>query len=99
MLPPNYRVIVATDAGQRFAGHSRRWWSPHDTDAEGRGGRAPGLGGWIALGMKHIFERLDHLGFLLALLLVGGTWRRVLWMVTSFTLAHSLTLGATALGW
>jgi hypothetical protein len=29
---------------------------------------------------------------------VGGSLQRVLWMVTAFTVAHSLTLGATALG-
>jgi hypothetical protein len=34
---------------------------------------------------------------LTALLIVGGNWKRVLVMVTSFTVAHSITLGATAL--
>jgi hypothetical protein len=42
---------------------------------------------------------VDHLAFLLAVLLVGGGLKRVLLLVTSFTVAHSLTLGATALGW
>ncbi|NOJ82437.1 HupE/UreJ family protein, partial [Myxococcus xanthus] len=51
------------------------------------------------LGVRHIFEGVDHLAFLLAVLLVGGSWRRVLLLVTSFTVAHSLTLGAAALGW
>ncbi|NVJ25474.1 HupE/UreJ family protein, partial [Myxococcus sp. AM011] len=51
------------------------------------------------LGLRHIFEGVDHLAFLLAVLLVGGGLKRVLLLVTSFTVAHSLTLGATALGW
>ncbi|MBX5482495.1 MAG: HupE/UreJ family protein [Myxococcaceae bacterium] len=57
-----------------------------------------GLGNWILLGVEHIFGGIDHIAFLLAVLLIGGTWRRVLGLVTSFTLAHSITLGATALG-
>jgi hypothetical protein len=57
-----------------------------------------GLLGWVRLGVHHIFVGADHLAFLLALLLVGGSLKRVLLMVTAFTVAHSLTLGATALG-
>jgi hypothetical protein len=55
--------------------------------------------GWTKRGALHILRGYDHLAFLLALLLVGGTWRRVLVLITSFTVAHSLTLGAGALGW
>jgi hypothetical protein len=52
---------------------------------------------WISLGVWHIFTGYDHLCFLLALLLVGGSWRQILGMVTAFTVAHSITLAATAL--
>jgi hypothetical protein len=69
-----------------------------DFPEDGASSRVSGFGGWVGLGVKHIFEGIDHLAFLLALLLVGGTLRRVLLMVTAFTVAHSLTLGATALG-
>ncbi|XXF81000.1 HupE/UreJ family protein [Myxococcaceae bacterium GXIMD 01537] len=97
-LPANYRVVVGTfgdgEAGARFADAAHP-----EVELEGTGaGRVSGFGGWVGLGVKHIFEGVDHLAFLLALLLVGGTLKRVLLLVTSFTLAHSLTLGATALG-
>lgn len=102
LLPPNYRVVLGTfsgEGGQLFADAQQP-----TLEIPEQGGPAtpsvvsPGLGGWIQLGMKHIFQGFDHLAFLLALLLVGGSLKRVLWMVTSFTVAHSITLGATALG-
>jgi hypothetical protein len=100
LLPSGYRVVLGSvvegEQGQRFADAS----SPTLVVPEPGGGAGPvsGLGGWVVLGVTHIFMGVDHLAFLLALLLVGGTFRRVLLLVTAFTLAHSLTLGATALG-
>ena len=51
------------------------------------------------LGVEHIWTGYDHLCFLAALLLVTRRLRDMLLVVTSFTLAHSLTLTAAALGW
>ncbi len=69
---------------------------------------------FVYQGMVHIWIGLDHILFLLSLLLTcvlvrrGHQWfaqanvKRIVinttWMVTAFTLAHSLTLSATALG-
>ena len=54
---------------------------------------------YLALGVKHILLGIDHLLFVLALvILVVGT-RRLVWTITAFTAAHSLTLGAATLGW
>jgi hypothetical protein len=101
LLPPNYRVVLgsfAGEGGQLFADAQQPTLEIPEQGPATPSVISPGLGGWIQLGMKHIFEGIDHLAFLLALLLVGGSLKRVLWMVTSFTVAHSLTLGATALG-
>ena len=54
---------------------------------------------YMRLGIRHILEGYDHLLFLACLLLVAGTVRRVLITVTGFTLAHSVTLAASTLGW
>lgn len=54
---------------------------------------------YLGLGVEHIFIGVDHLLFVLALLLLVDTWKRLLWTITAFTLAHSLTLGAATLGW
>ena len=50
------------------------------------------------LGVDHILSGFDHLTFVLALLLIVSGWRRLLVTVTSFTLAHSITLAAATLG-
>jgi hydrogenase/urease accessory protein HupE len=49
------------------------------------------------LGVEHIFLGYDHLMFLLGLLLLGGRFGNLVKIVTSFTLAHSLTLICAAL--
>ena len=55
-------------------------------------------GTYLALGVEHILAGIDHLLFVLALLLLTkGTWRLVK-TVTAFTVAHSITLGLATLG-
>jgi hydrogenase/urease accessory protein HupE len=49
-------------------------------------------------GFEHIMLGPDHLLFLLTVLVVGAGWRYWLTVVTSFTVAHSITLAMTALG-
>lgn len=51
----------------------------------------------FAMGVEHILLGLDHLVFLLGLVLVGGRWRAILLVVTAFTVAHSITLALAAL--
>lgn len=51
------------------------------------------------LGVTHIIAGFDHLLFVIALvLLLSGAWR-IAQTVTAFTIAHSLTLIGTSLGW
>jgi hydrogenase/urease accessory protein HupE len=50
------------------------------------------------LGLEHILSGIDHLLFVLSLLFLVGFRRRLIETVTSFTVAHSLTLAASALG-
>jgi hydrogenase/urease accessory protein HupE len=47
---------------------------------------------FLALGIEHIFTGYDHLAFLLAVLLMGGSLLNNARINTSFTIAHSLTL-------
>ena len=53
---------------------------------------------FFVLGVEHIATGYDHLLFLLALILCGGNLVQLLKIITAFTLAHSITLGAAALG-
>lgn len=52
---------------------------------------------FLPAGIHHILIGPDHLLFLVGLLLLGGTMRRLAIVVTAFTLAHSLTLSLAAL--
>jgi hypothetical protein len=70
---------------------------------------------FVYQGMIHIWIGIDHILFLLALLLPAvlqrkdNQWQAItsvktiltntVWIISAFTLAHSLTLTATALGW
>jgi len=53
---------------------------------------------YLTLGVKHILEGYDHLLFLVCLMLIAGTGRRILITITGFTIAHSITLALSALG-
>jgi hydrogenase/urease accessory protein HupE len=53
---------------------------------------------YTALGVRHILEGVDHLLFVLALLLIVADLRRLAVTITAFTAAHSLTLAAATLG-
>ena len=53
---------------------------------------------YLVLGFKHILDGIDHLMFVLALLILVNGMRRLVITVTAFTLAHSLTLVGATLG-
>jgi hydrogenase/urease accessory protein HupE len=50
------------------------------------------------LGITHILMGFDHLLFVFALLLIVKNIRRLLWTITAFTLAHSITMAGATLG-
>jgi hydrogenase/urease accessory protein HupE len=51
------------------------------------------------LGVEHILAGIDHLLFVIGLLFLVGFRRDLVWTITAFTAAHSLTLASAALGW
>jgi hypothetical protein len=53
---------------------------------------------YLQLGIEHIIGGYDHLLFVLGLLVIAGTGKRILLTVTGFTLAHSITLSLSSLG-
>jgi hydrogenase/urease accessory protein HupE len=53
---------------------------------------------YLGLGVRHILGGYDHLLFLVCLLLIARTGRRILVTITGFTIAHSITLVLSALG-
>lgn len=118
-LAIDYRLFEKTDAGHRglarLAGSAaeplvlRPCAGPQRLGVDSRG-----LAGLVVEGMGHIASGLDHMLFLVTLLLVA-VWRRdgagwaprasaraalseTLKLVTAFTVAHSITLGLAASG-
>ncbi len=55
---------------------------------------------YLKIGFEHIIPKgIDHILFVLGLYLLGSRWRPLLWQVTAFTIAHSVTLALSMLGW
>jgi hydrogenase/urease accessory protein HupE len=67
--------------------------------ADDKRGMGEIAGAYLTLGIEHILSGIDHLMFVAALLFLVGFQRKLVWTITAFTLAHSLTLASAALGW
>ena len=71
-----------------------------ELNADGWMGSLPqALMRYTRLGLAHIFGGIDHLVFLFALLLLLPTRAAIIWMVSGFSLGHSVTLSLAVLGW
>jgi len=54
---------------------------------------------YLRLGFLHILPRgLDHVLFVLGLFLLSNRWGPLIWQVSAFTLAHTITLALSMLG-
>lgn len=57
---------------------------------------------YLQLGIEHILDiqARDHILFILVMIVIyrPTEWKAVIWIVTSFTIGHSLTLALAALG-
>lgn len=67
-------------------------------DAEGGGLENASLLTYIGMGIMHIFTGIDHMSFMLGLVLISRRVRDLLFVVTGFTLGHSLTLALAVTG-
>jgi len=67
--------------------------------ADDRRGRGEIAWAYLQLGVEHILSGVDHLLFVIGLLFLVGFRRRLVLTISAFTLAHSLTLASSAMGW
>jgi len=88
------QVRRAGDAAERILSAREPRWVLGDTPGESE---ARSLRQYVWLGLTHIATGVDHLAFLLALLLVGRGGREVVVVVSGFTIGHSVTLAVAAL--
>lgn len=54
---------------------------------------------YTILGIEHILLGFDHLLFVLALLIISVGIKKLIQTITAFTVAHSITLSCSAMGW
>lgn len=66
--------------------------------SEGGGLENAGLLTYVGMGVMHIFTGIDHMSFMLGLVLISRRVRDLLFVVTGFTLGHSLTLALAVTG-
>ena len=100
LLPPGHvhlaRIVFEGQAGaplfERVAQQGRE-----TIEVEGGGAAEHATFRIFLLGIEHIFTGYDHIAFLLGLLLLGGSLGSMVRIVSSFTLAHSITLALAAL--
>lgn len=65
-----------------------------------RGGGLDGAGflTFVKMGVMHIFTGIDHMSFLLGLVLISRRFKDLAFVITGFTLGHSLTLALSVTG-
>ncbi len=96
-LSDGHTHLAAVTAGGQTVERVARGSAP-GFEVEARPSVLDALERFFRLGVEHIFTGYDHLAFLLGLLLLGGSVRQLAGIVSSFTLAHSVTLALAALG-
>jgi hydrogenase/urease accessory protein HupE len=96
---PEHQTFLNVYQDDRLA-HQEIFTSDHQIFVYRTGERQ----GWLSVmkefipaGIYHIFTGPDHILFIVGLLLMGGSLRRLLSIVTAFTIAHSITLSLAAL--
>jgi len=60
--------------------------------------RDAGLLKYMSMGIMHIFTGIDHMSFLLGLVLISRRTRDLVFVITGFTLGHSATLALAVTG-
>jgi hypothetical protein len=68
------------------------------TGGAGNGLQSAGFLEFVRMGVMHIFTGVDHMSFLLGLVLISRRLRDLVFVVTGFTIGHSLTLALAVTG-
>lgn len=97
VLPPGHAHLAKVSfAGTHVSQRVAQADSP-GFDVERRTGFWAAAGRFLRLGIEHIFTGYDHIAFLVGLLLLGGSFKELVQIVTAFTVAHSITLALATL--
>ncbi|HEX5035270.1 MAG TPA: HupE/UreJ family protein [bacterium] len=92
---PNHRHLMKVAAGSQSSNFT---FDPGHTEFELAGEtRSAAMVSFFKLGLEHILIGYDHILFVLALIFGARRFKDLIWLVTSFTLAHSITLALATL--
>lgn len=80
------QLVTADDQGLNLA------------DANGNGLATASFLRFVGMGIMHIFTGIDHISFLIGLVLISRRTKDLIFVVTGFTLGHSLTLALAVTG-
>ena len=90
-------VIISFADGQQIQTLLKSGSPAFDIHLAGTG-KIP-VAAYLTLGIQHILTGFDHLCFVLCLVLLVSGRLKLLKTITAFTIAHSITLAAAALGY
>jgi hydrogenase/urease accessory protein HupE len=92
------RLFRAGKAQVKVLDRAHATWTLDGASPPARGAAWSTFWSMLKLGVEHILTGYDHLVFLLGLIIVGGSLRSLVGVVSAFTLAHSITLALAATG-
>jgi len=96
----HFARVASPDGGavERVLTEAEPQWILPGAGSDATDSAGTSLSGYLRLGVDHILSGWDHLAFVIALLLLAGRLSEVAGLVTSFTIAHSVTLALAVLG-
>jgi hydrogenase/urease accessory protein HupE len=94
----SWTILLTEEQQEQQAGGDQAGSSDSGQDSKPTAKPTSSWLSFFKLGMSHILTGYDHLLFLFALLLRKQTFKQYALIVTSFTIAHSITLSLAVLG-
>lgn len=97
----NFATVVFNNVSNEYvldaSTHIIEYKNATNRDLSDISAKSVGFGDYLMLGMKHIWSGIDHLLFILALILARATTKDYIKIITAFTVGHSITLCLAAL--
>ena len=101
-LESEHSHLINTDFNDNFAQRllnvDQHTWVFRDSESQDVSSDENAFVSFVEHGARHIFAGLDHIVFLLALMLVCRRGKQMLWAITGFTVGHSCSLALAVLG-